>query len=154
MTILAGPMVVGFAFSLFPSCQIPAAIIVIVLLIACLVRDRDKMLFSVKEWYRIALPVAFVGASGVYFCLNYMDDLSAEVSTVYPGKRISVGGDADISDLFTNLSTVYLPYRTSKVKNNSEVSTYIQFAPFFLCLYPRIATFYKKRKIKIYILVE
>lgn len=54
-------------FSLFPSCQIPAAIIVIVLLIACLVRDRDKMLFSVKEWYRIALPVAFVGASGVYF---------------------------------------------------------------------------------------
>lgn len=45
-----------------------------------------------------------------------MDDLSAEVSTVYPGKRISVGGDADISDLFTNLSTVYLPYRTSKVK--------------------------------------
>lgn len=148
MTILAGPMVVGFAFSLFPSCQIPAAIIVIVLLIACLVRDRDKMLFSVKEWYRIALPVAFVGASGVYFCLNYMDDLIAEVSTVYPGKRISVGGDADISDLFTNLSTVYLPYRTSKVKNNSEVSTYIQFAPFFLCLYPRIATFYKKKKDK------
>lgn len=49
MTILAGPMVVGFAFSLFPSCQIPAAIIVIVLLIACLVRDRDKMLFSVKS---------------------------------------------------------------------------------------------------------
>ena len=53
-------MVVGFAFSLFPSCQIPAAIIVIVLLIACLVRARDKMLFSVKEWYRIALPVRCV----------------------------------------------------------------------------------------------
>lgn len=142
MTILAGPMIVGFVFSLFPSCQLPTAIIDIVLFIACLARDRDKMIFSAKEWYRIALPVAFVGISGVYFYLNYMDDLIAEMSTVYPGKRVSVGGDADISDLFTNLSTVYLPYRTSKVKNNSEVSTYIQFAPFFLCLYPRIAMFY------------
>lgn len=145
MTVLAGPLVVGFAFSLFPSCQLTAAIIVIVMLVACLVRDKEYMAFSAKEWYRIVVPVAFVGVSGGYFCLNYMDDLIAEVSTVYPGKRISVGGDAGISDLFTNLSTVFLPYRDSNVQNNSEVSTYIQFAPFFLGLYPRIAIYYRKK---------
>lgn len=65
-----------------------------------------------------------------YFIINYSNDLMAEMNTVYPGKRVSVGGDNSIIDLFTALSSIFLPYRDINVANNSEASTFIQFAPF------------------------
>ena len=43
MTIIAGPIVLGFALSIFPSCQVPVAIIVVVLLIMCLIRDKQSI---------------------------------------------------------------------------------------------------------------
>lgn len=145
MTCIAGPVIVGFALSLFPSCQLVTALVALTLLILCLIRDQEQIDFSLKQWYRIAIPVGITGIVLGYFGFFYLDDLMAEMNTVYPGKRISVGGDNTLYDLFTNLSSIYLPYQDSNVLNNSEVSTYIQFAPFFLLLFPRIVGYLKKK---------
>ena len=145
MTIIAGPIVLGFALSIFPSCQVPVAIIVVVLLIMCLIRDKRSIEFSPKQWYRIAIPMVFVCISMGYFIINYSNDLMAEMNTVYPGKRVSVGGDNGVTDLFTALSSIFLPYRDINVANNSEASTFIQFAPFFIVLFPKIARFYREK---------
>lgn len=145
MTLIAGPAIVGFALSLFPSCQLVTGLVAFTLLVLCLIRDREQIDFTIRQWYRIAIPVVVIGVVMGYFGLFYLDDLKAEMGTVYPGKRVSVGGDNTLYDLFTNLSSLYLPYKDSNVWNNSEVSTYIQFAPFFLLLLPSIARYLKQK---------
>ena len=146
MTFIAGPVIIGFALSLFPSCQLITALVALTLLILCLIRDREDIHFTAKQWYRIAIPVVITGMVLGYFGLFYLENLMAEMNTVYPGKRVSVGGSNVLYDLFTNLSSLYLPYQDSNVSNNSEVSTYIQFAPFFLLLFPGIARYMKEKK--------
>ena len=148
MTFIAGPAIVGFALSLFPSCQLVTGLVACALMIICLIRDSELVDFGIRQWYRIAIPVSVVGVVMGYFGLYYLDDLMAEIGTVYPGERVSVGGDNTLYDLFTNLSSLYLPYKDSNVLNNSEVSTYIQFAPFFILLFPTIVRYMKHKNDK------
>lgn len=144
-TFLAGIGVIGFALSIFPSCQLIAALVVIALLVGCLIRDREEITFTAKQWYRIGIAVLIAGGALGTYILKYWEDLQMEMNTVYPGKRISIGGENVLYDLFTDLSSMFLPYKDTNVGNNSEVATYIHFAPIFLLLFPRISRFLQKK---------
>ncbi len=138
MTGLAAMAAIGFALSFFPSCQLISALVAIALLAACLVRDRDKITFTKKHWYHIVLAAGTAGAVILYFLVTYREDLHLLMNTAYPGKRVSTGRSDGLADLFTELRSLYLPYREPNVRNSSELATYIHFAPLFLLLFPRI----------------
>ena len=148
MTVLAAMAAIGFALSFFPSCQIISALVTGLLLIGCLVRDRDEITFTRNKWYHIVLAAGAAGGIILYFLLGYREDLQLLLNTVYPGKRISVGGTDRLYDLFTELRSVFLPYKATNVANNSEVADYIHFAPIFLILFPQIYFYLRKRKDK------
>lgn len=144
-TVAAGPVLAGFALSLFPSLQLMSGLVMGSLLILCLLRDRDQISFRRNDWSRIAI-VAIVGGGLVgQFVLRYSSDLLAQMSTVYPGQRISTGGGYGISDLFTDLSSVFLAYIDGNV-NYSEKATFIHLAPLFLVLYPRMDYVLRRKK--------
>lgn len=136
MSALAAVFAIGFALSIFPSCQIIAAISMVLLLIVCLYRDRDEITFTWKQWPRLAIPLVFVGVVILSFLVRSKDALEMLMNTTYPGKRISLGGDEGLYGLFTNLTSPFLAYKNSNVLNNSEVATYIHFAPFFMAIFP------------------
>ena len=135
----------GFALSIFPSFQVPCAYIVLVLLIVCLRRDRARISFTHREWLRIILPAAAVLLILGRFLLNSREDLSLLLNTVYPGRRMSLGGTYSVRDLFTDIASLFLPYKEVSYSNNCEVSAYIHFAPFFLVLSPKIFSYLKGR---------
>lgn len=139
-SVLAVFLLVGYALSLFPSCQIPCGLLMVSLLVVTLLRDKKDISFSGLDYLRTALVGFFAVSILAYFAVVSKDDLYLLMNTVYPGQRISVGGDQSIYDLFTNLYSMFLPYKDSNVTNNCETSTYIHFAPFFMVLYPK---FYK-----------
>lgn len=136
---------VGFALSIFPSFQVPCAYAVVVLLAFCLRRDRDRIAFRAKEWYRIAMAAAVALGILLYFAMSSKNDLSLLMNTVYPGKRVDTGGTNTIRDLFTDLTSLFLPYRDIPYANNCEVSTYIHFAPLIFVLFPQIFIFLKRK---------
>lgn len=134
---------VTFVLALFPSLQIPVGLTMIAMLIACLVRDKKEITFKKKDIWRIVLMAAVALGILGYTILTSKDAIFSLYNTVYPGKRVSTGGDGGFKALFTDLTTFGLPFRDITYSNNCEISTFIQFAPIFLMLYPVI---WKKMK--------
>lgn len=143
--VLAVIAVLGFALSIFPSFQVPCAYTVIILLIVCLWRDRARISFTRRDWLRVVFPAAVVLLILARFLLNAWGDLALLLNTVYPGPRMCLGGANNIRDLFTDIASLFLPYKDVFYSNNCEVSTYIHFAPFFLALSPKIFFYLKGR---------
>lgn len=143
---LASLAVIGFVLSIFPSCQLITALVVISLLIGCLIRDREDITFTAEQWYKIGVVVLVAGGTVGYYFWRHWNDLLMVINSVYPGNRVSMGGTDTLYDLFTDLSSMYLPYKDVSVKNNSEIASYIHFAPMFILLFPRISSLLKQKK--------
>ena len=129
---------VGFALSIFPSFQVPCAYTSATLLVVCLWRDRNSITFDRNQWVRLVFPAAVTAGIIGRFLLISGDDLSILLNTVYPGRRMALGGGFPVSALFTDLTSFFLPYQDVPFLNNCEAATYIHFAPFFLLLSPKL----------------
>ena len=138
-SMLAVSAMVGFCFSIFPACQIPSAFVVVFLLLFVLLRDKEKVVLkkSVILNFVVAVLLAFLVV--FVFILQNRADFSCLFYTDYPGRRSVLGGDKTITDLFTNLSVLFLPFEDVTFSNSSEISSFIHFAPIFICLYGKIA---------------
>ena len=134
---------VTFVLALFPSLQLSVGLAMVALLVACMVRDKKEITFKKKDIWRIVLMAGVALFILGYTILGSKDAIAALYNTVYPGKRVSVGGGGGIEALFTDLTTFRLPFKDITYLNNCEVSTFIQFAPVLMMLYPVI---WKKMK--------
>jgi hypothetical protein len=126
----------AFVFAIFPSCQIPVGLISIVLLIMLLIRDKEKITFKRINIINLFVMALFVLGILGYFVYTSWDAINLILNTVYPGERISTGKDALFTDLFTDLTVLFLPYKDITYLNNSEVSDFIHLGPLFLILFP------------------
>lgn len=134
-TILLPCSFIGYALALFPSCQVPLAFISLALIVAFLVRDKKDISFTKKDIFRIIFVLFVSGFVLFNFIVSSIDDLKLLMNTVYPGSRISTGNDKIFKDIFTDLTTVFLPYKDITYLNNCEACTFIHLAPVFLILY-------------------
>ena len=144
-TILLPLISCVFILALFPSCQIPVGLIAITLLVVFLIRDKKDITFKKKDVFRIIFMVMLALIILGYTIIGSKEAIELLYNTAYPGKRVSLGGNYTIDKIFTNLTTLFLPYKDSNILNNCEVSTFIHFTPFFIMLFPLI-----KRKLKLY----
>jgi len=142
---LAVISVCGFALSIFPAFQVPCAYAVLVLLIVCLVRDREAFSFKKPDVLRVILVALISLGILAYFVWVSKDDILALLHTDYPGDRVCTGGEYTWRDLFTDISSVFLPYCCITFLNQCEASTYIQFAPLFAFLMIRFLKPLKER---------
>ncbi len=145
-TILLPCSAIGYALALFPSCQIPLAYLSLALIIVFLIRDKDKITFKRKEWYRILFVVLLAFGVLSYFITTSLEDIKLFTNTVYPGSRISTGGDRGFKHLLTDLTVLFLPYKAIPYLNNCEVSTFIHLGPLFMILFPKIYKNIKGKK--------
>ena len=143
LTPLAGCI---FVLSLFPSLQIPLGLLAILLLIVFLIRDKDKITFKKKNLINILIMIVIAAIILGYTLFTSLEAIKALYSTSYPGKRVSFGNTGTLGSIFTNLTTIFLPYKDINYLNNCEVSDFIHFAPIFLLIYPLIYKYLKKKK--------
>ena len=145
-TFLLPCSIIGYVLALFPSCQIPLGLLSILLIIGFLIRDKEKITFNKKDWYYLLFIILLVLCVLGYFVFTSIDDLKLFMNTVYPGSRVSVGGDGNFKSLFTDLTTLFLPYKAITYLNNCEASTFLHFGPLFMCLYFKILNNVKEKK--------
>lgn len=143
ITVCAPFVMTAYAIALYPAVQVPIGLLMVALLVGVLIRDKKDIVFTKIDFIRIGLMVLLtIGMLG-YVVINSLDAIVKLNSTVYPGKRVSLGGGGGITGLFTNLVTFTLSYKSLPYSNNCEASAFIHFAPVFLILYPFI---FKKSK--------
>lgn len=147
-TVLGVSVLVGFAVALFPSLQVASGLLVFALFIACLVRDRDQIRFGRIDLVRVVIVVAASGLILGNFILNARDAIQTLSDTVYPGKRVSIGGDRRAEDLFTNISNVFGQFADPGELNICELSSFNHLGVFCILVYPYAWVVQKKRHYK------
>lgn len=135
---------VGFVISIFPSLQVSCGLLMLVLMIACLIRDREKISWTKKDYLFIAIIVS--GAGGVLgnFLIESKDAIKALNNTVYPGHRVYLGGNGNLSTLFLNPGLLFSPYLKPDYLNECEISSFYHFTPLFLIYFPYLYRRVKK----------
>ncbi|MBR2753950.1 hypothetical protein IKD82_02205 [Candidatus Saccharibacteria bacterium] len=142
-TIIAPLAVITFIIALFPSLQLPVGLVIIALLVAFLIRDKKDITFKkIDIWRIVGMAGVVIGIVG-YTIIDSKDAIMKLYNTIYPGKRVSLGGSGGFKSMFTDLTTFVLPYKNITYLNNCEVSNFIHFAPIFMMIYP---VFLKKMK--------
>ena len=145
LTILAPLVLSVFVLALFPSCQIPLGIIASLFIYRSTCWDRKQISFEKRDAFRIIYAVVISTIILSYSLLTSLDAIKLLYNTVYPGKRILIGRKLHFRSLFTNLTTLFLPYKESNVLNNCEVSDFIHIVVPCIIIFPLL---YKKVKRK------
>ena len=136
--------IIGFSLSIFPSCQLICALIDIVLFVAVLKRDREKI--SINKSSIVIISFIFISSFSVLleFIINSKEDLLAILKTDYPGTRLFVGGNKRLEAVFPSLTSLFIPYKDVNFDNNCEVATFIHFGVFFMLIYNKMRDRLKK----------
>ena len=146
-TFLSGFTLIGFIIALFPSLQIPIGLLMLALLIACILRDKNGFAFAKQDVFRIItviIIVTIVLGSFVWFA---KDEIKLLYSTVYPGKRVCLGGNYSFKDLFTNINMIFTPIKSPSQLNACEISTFNHVGILALLLFPYLL--YVKARFKL-----
>lgn len=143
--ILFGLSIPGFVMFLYPPWQVSIAYVFLFVFAGLLMRDKLYLAFkSVSKYRLLSLTIALLLAVGLTlsFLLTCLPDLRVMANTVYPGKRISLGGNYSFALLFKgiyNLRTIYKD--TPNVGNYSEAASFFYLFPAALlgiCLSKRL----------------
>jgi hypothetical protein len=131
--VLLGLSIPGFVMFLYPAWQVPIVYLLSFVFLGLFIRDKLYLSFKRVSIYRLlSLTIALALAGGLTYSFIHtcMPDLEVMSNTVYPGKRVSLGGDYTFAKLFKgmyNLTTIYT-FR-EKIGNQSEASSFYYFFP-------------------------
>lgn len=116
-----------FVIRLYPAWQVPFGYVYLIIGLWCLyinwerIKEMDK-----KSWLLLILCVAFMVSLIGYHFLNIREYTAAIMETVYPGKRVGVGGYV-LQKMFFYLQQTFYAY--FGVDNPCETSTFFSLFP-------------------------
>ena len=144
--ILLGLSIPGFIMIMYPPWQVGAAYFMLFVFASLIIRDKLYVSPVARLRHRIAyIGVALVIAAGLTlsWLLACLPDLKMMSNSVYPGHRISLGGDYSLALLFKgvyNMATIY--DAPPALRNQSEAASFYYLFPAVLiglCLSRRFA---------------
>ncbi|MHB9782239.1 DUF7657 domain-containing protein [Streptococcus sp. 10F2] len=143
MAVFLSSAMIGFVLVTYPAFQIPFAYLVgaffLIEFIGVIKAKKIQIFDSILMVITLIVSLSIIGVS----LWDSKEALSLTLNTVYPGSRISVGGEGEIAQLVEFLQNVLLPFRIPKHDNQVELSTSFQFVPFFILTIPFIVKKYK-----------
>lgn len=112
----------SFAFVLYPAFQVPFAFFMLVVMLNDFIPNVKKL----TKTDIIIMVITILGIAGIIirYVLVCWNDIVIMMSTVYPGNRISVGGDFTIDQFISYFANIFFPYSKS-IANPCESSSYI-----------------------------
>lgn len=139
--LLLGLSLAGFVMFVYPPWQVSLAYLVLVIFGGLFVRDKLYLSFRPLAKPRllcIAGALLIAGGLVASFLVTCWSDFQLMSSTVYPGRRVSLGGDYSVAAIFKglyNYFTIYDAVLPPLLLNQSEsASFYYLFPAVFLAL--------------------
>lgn len=118
---------IGFALIIYPAFQVPIAYLILVLMATIYFSVFKKPKLKVSDYFFIGAIILTIGGILGWFLINSIDAIKASLNTVYPGKRVSVGGGVEIFRLGEFMINTYTPFKDINYLNNCETSSFINF---------------------------
>ncbi len=112
----------GFAFMLYPAFQVPFGFLMAIFMLNSLIKNWRKLKKS--DYLIISITLIAVGVLVSRFVMLSLDDIKTMMGTVYPGKRMDLGGSLDFNYFIGYTANIFFPY-TEQIVNTCEPSTYI-----------------------------
>lgn len=145
MATLLSSSLIGFVLVIYPAFQVVFAYLILAFFIIEFSKAfRRSQISSVDVIIMIATVLFTVAVIG-FTLLQSQTALSETLHTVYPGQRISLGGEVGVDRIGDFILSFFLPFKIPSFANQVELSTAISFLPFVLILVPFLL---KKQDIK------
>ncbi|VTS31530.1 Uncharacterised protein [Streptococcus porcinus] len=128
--------IVGFVLIIYPAFQVPFAYLILFFFSVVFVKALKRKEVR-KSDYLIMIVSLLVSFSIIgYSLLESKEAIKLVLNTVYPGHRVSIGGDLSwkrISDIF---NTLILPFKIPSIGNQVEAASSINFLFIIIFLLP------------------
>lgn len=147
-SLLATLSISGFVLVLYPALQVPLGYLILLFLLGFFFEFYKKV--NIDKFDGL-----FIGGAIVATCLilgisirSSWESLVLVMNTVYPGKRVSVGGEFPRKDILLFLTNWKMPFVDVSYTNSSELSSFYHL--FFVILPMAPIIFFKKIKENLY----
>ncbi|HEY6333032.1 MAG TPA: hypothetical protein VI756_27160, partial [Blastocatellia bacterium] len=136
----------GFGMLLYPAWEVPLAYLFVAIFVALFFRDKlwtSLRPFRASRAIPIILAVVTAAALGAAFLVACKPALRLMAGTVFPGRRISRGGDYSLASVFKGMYNSVTSYSSVPGEaNRSEYASFYHLYPaviLALCLSRRLA---------------
>lgn len=133
---LIGIGMIGFTLIIYPAFQVIFAYLVAIFFAIELIKAIRTKSIVRADWFIMAITAVIALTIIAYSLWNSLEALQLTLNTVYPGSRISVGGEIGLSQISEFIVNVLLPFKIPSFSNQVELSSAIHFAPLCLLLLP------------------
>ncbi|MFH0402622.1 hypothetical protein ACHBIE_07725 [Streptococcus sp. A23] len=128
--------IVGFVLVIYPAFQVVFGYFILLFFIVNLHKAIKNKLINKIDFFFIVATVLFSVTIIGYSLYGSLDALKLTLDTVYPGNRVSSGGEVTINELAGVLLNFVLPFKTPGFSNQVELSNGLHFIFPILVLLP------------------
>ncbi|EMB65934.1 DUF7657 domain-containing protein [Streptococcus mutans] len=143
-TLLTSSLI-GFPLVLYPAFQVPFAYVIAVFFIIQLISTWKEKKLKKFDWLMMLAVVVFTSLIVGITIFKSWDALKATLNTVYPGSRVSTGGEYSLFSISDFFLSFVLPFKIPKFSNQVELATGFHFIFVILFSLPFVI---KREKIK------
>lgn len=136
---------IGFILVIYPAFQVMLAYLILFYLLGLILHFRKLVAWDKIDLFLIPAAILLIAVVTVHFYLTSKEAIMLTMNTLYPGRRVSLGGGAAFSELFLSLTNWKIPFEDVSFTNNVEVSMFYDFFLVALLGFP-FAFFGKKNK--------
>ena len=137
---------VGFTLVIYPAFQVPFAYLLVTFFLLEFIWALKNNRIRKWDWGVIVTTVFFATAIITFTFYRSWDALMLTLDTVYPGSRVSVGGNISVSRFVDLFATILLPFKVPDGMNQVESATSISLFPALLFGLPFILKKERLRK--------
>ncbi len=120
-----------FFFTFYPACLVPLGYFYLILALYLLYEYHKSEKIKLKDLSYLLIPISMFGIFLIIFFMKSYDAYKIINNTIYPGQRISLGGEG-FKNLFYYPISILFPYLN--VNNPCEAATFYSFFPFSIIL--------------------
>lgn len=134
--ILIALGIIGFTLIIYPAFQVIFAYLIFAFFVIELFKAIKNKSIVTLDWLVMIVTFSVAVTIVAYSLWSSLDAIELILNTVYPGSRISVGGEISFSQISEFLVNLLLPFKVPNFSNQVELSSAIHFAPLCLFLVP------------------
>lgn len=128
--------IIGFVLVIYPAFQVPFAYLIATFFLIEFISALRNRRVSRSDLLIMSLTLLSATSIAGWTLYRSLDALSATMNTVYPGSRVSLGGELEISRLSDLLLNFILPFKIPTWTNQVEASSAVTLLPFLLPTMP------------------
>lgn len=133
---LLSSSLIGFVLVIYPAFQVVFAYLILGYFLYYFVGSLRNQRIDRFDWLVMSATAVVTFIIVAYSLWESKEAILATLNTVYPGSRVSTGGEYKFSDWIILLLNPVLPFKLPTVSNQVELASSLNFLPFMIFSLP------------------